>query len=275
MKNSRKKGGPRASGSSASAAALAGVRCLVTGGGSGIGAGIAGVLAAQGARVALLGRRRAALQTTLAALGRDEADALAVVADVADRAAMRRAVATVGKAFGGLDVVVANAGIGGPNGCALPGPDRWHEIVRTNLDGTYFTTLAALPWLADGGRIVAISSVLGRFGVPGYTAYCASKHGVIGFCKALALELAPRRITVNAICPGWVDTDMAAAGIQAMADAMQIDFAAAKKQAMAAVPLGRMLEPEEIGGTVAWLCSPAARGMTGQAISHCAGQVMW
>lgn len=275
MKTRRRERAHQAPASSSAAASLAGLRCLVTGGGSGIGAGIAGVLAARGARVALLGRRRTALQATLVALGRDKADALAVVADVADRAAVRRAVATVGKAFGGLDVVVANAGIGGPNGCALPGPDRWHEIVRTNLDGTYFTILGALPWLADGGRIVAISSVLGRFGVPGYTAYCASKHGVIGFCKALAHELAPRRITVNAICPGWVDTDMAAAGIQAMADALHLDFAAAKKQAMEAVPLGRMLEPEEIGGTVAWLCSPAARGMTGQAISHCAGQVMW
>lgn len=132
-----------------------------------------------------------------------------------------------------------------------------------------------LPHLHDGGRIVTISSVLGRFGVPGYTAYCASKHGVIGFTKALALELASRRITVNAICPGWVDTDMASAGMQAMADAMQLDFETARRQALAAVPLGRILQPEEIGETVAWLCSPGASGMTGQAISHCGGQVMW
>jgi NAD(P)-dependent dehydrogenase (short-subunit alcohol dehydrogenase family) len=123
--------------------------------------------------------------------------------------------------------------------------------------------------------VIAISSVLGRFGVPGYTAYCASKHGVIGFTKALALELAPRRITVNAICPGWVDTDMAATGMQAMADAMQTDFATARRTALAAVPLGRILEPEEIGATVAWLCSDGARNVTGQAISHCGGQVMW
>jgi NAD(P)-dependent dehydrogenase (short-subunit alcohol dehydrogenase family) len=179
------------------------------------------------------------------------------------------------KAMGGIDVLVNNAGAGGPNGCALPGPDRWDEIVRTNLDGTFFTTRAVLPHMSDGGRIVSISSVLGRFGVPGYTAYCASKHGVIGFTKALALELAPRRVTVNAICPGWVDTEMAAAGMQLMADGMQVDFAEAKRTALAAVPLGRMLEPEEIGELVVYLCSPAARGMTGQAISHCGGQVMW
>jgi NAD(P)-dependent dehydrogenase (short-subunit alcohol dehydrogenase family) len=171
--------------------------------------------------------------------------------------------------------MINNAGVGGPNAGAVDGPERWHEVVRTNLDGTFFATRAALPHLPDGGRIVVISSVLGRFGVPGYTAYCASKHGVIGLTKALALELAPRRITVNAVCPGWVDTDMAAAGIALMADGMGVEPAEARRQAMAAVPLGRMLQPDEIGELVVWLCSPAASGMTGQAISHCGGQVMW
>ena len=254
---------------------LRGARCVVTGGGSGIGAGIARVLASAGARVAVLGRRRAPLRATVDALPRGGRDALAVVADVTDPRALHRAAGRVARAFGGIDVVVANAGAGGPNRCALPGPERWDEVVRTNLDGTYHTVLAALPHLRDGGRVVAISSVLGRFGVPGYTAYCASKHGVIGFVKALALELAPRRITVNAVCPGWTDTDMAATGMQALADVLQVDFATARRQALAAVPLGRMLEPEEIGATVAWLCSPGARGLTGQAISHCGGQVMW
>jgi len=256
-------------------AGLHGMRCVVTGGGSGIGAGIARVLAQQGARVALLGRRRRALDAVARPLRAAGGEALVAVADVTDRAAMRRAVARVAKAFGGLDVLVANAGIGGPNGCAQPGPERWREILATNLDGVFHSTLAALPHLVDGGRIVTISSVLGRFGVPGYTAYCTSKHGVIGFTKALALELAPRRITVNAICPGWVDTDMAADGMRLMADGLGVDFATARAQALAAVPLGRILQPEEIGATVAWLCSPGAGGLTGQAISHCGGQVMW
>jgi NAD(P)-dependent dehydrogenase (short-subunit alcohol dehydrogenase family) len=253
----------------------AGLRCLITGGGTGIGAGIARVLARGGARIAVLGRRLEPLQDTVASLPRGKAEALAVAADVTDAAAMQRAVARANDAFGGIDVVVANAGVGGPNRCALPGPDRWHEVLRTNLDGLYHTIVAALPHLADGGRVVAISSVLGRFGVPGYTAYCASKHGVIGFTKALALELAPRRITVNAICPGWVDTGMATAGMQSMADALRVDFEVARRQALAEVPLGRILQPDEIGETVAWLCSPGAAGVTGQAISHCGGQVMW
>jgi len=254
---------------------LAGLRCVVTGGGTGIGAGIARVLARRGARVAVMGRRKQPLEDLVASLQVGVADALAVVGDVTDAKVMQRAVASIAAAFGGLDALVANAGIGGTNACALPGPDRWHEIVRTNLDGVYHSAVAALPHLADGGRIVTVSSVLGRFGVPGCTAYCASKHGVIGFTKALALELAPRRITVNAICPGWVETDMATAGMQAMAQAMHVDLAVARRQALAAVPLGRILEPDEIGETVAWLCSPGASGVTGQAISHCGGQVMW
>jgi NAD(P)-dependent dehydrogenase (short-subunit alcohol dehydrogenase family) len=255
--------------------ALRGRRCLVTGGGTGIGAGIARQLGAAGAAVAIVGRRKAPLAAVVRALQSQKVKAVAITGDVTDAAGIRRAVQRAQKALGGLDVLVNNAGVGGGNAAALPGPERWDEIVRTNLDGVFHTTRAALPHLADGGRIVNISSVLGRFGVPGYTAYCASKHGVIGLTKALALELAPRRITVNAICPGWVDTDMATAGLQQMAAGLQVAFDEAKQRAMAAVPLGRLLQPDEIGSLVVWLCSAGAAGMTGQAISHCGGQVMW
>lgn len=255
--------------------ALRGRRCLVTGGGTGIGAGIAERLAANGAAVAVLGRNRAPLSRTVGSLRAAGVAAVAVTADLVDARATDRAVDRAAKALGGLDVLVNNAGAGGPNGCGLPGPDRWQQIVRTNLDGTYHVTRAALRHLPDAGRIVSISSVLGRFGAPGYTAYCASKHGVIGFTKALALELAPRRITVNAICPGWVETDMARAGMELLAHSAGTDYAAARRAALAAVPLGRILEPREIGELVVWLCSDAASGMTGQAISHCGGQVMW
>lgn len=254
---------------------LHGRRCIVTGGGTGIGAGIARCLAKAGAMVAVVGRRRAPLVRTVASLQALRQRAMAVTADVTDRVGITAAVRKIRKSFGGVDLLVNNAGIGGPNGCEVPGPDRWDEIVRTNLDGVFHTTRAVLPHLADGGRIVNISSVLGRFGVPGYTAYCASKHGVIGLTKALALELAPRKVTVNAICPGWVDTEMAKTGMQRLADWMRVDYETAKKSALAQVPLGRILEPEEIGELVVWLASKAARGMTGQAISHCGGQVMW
>lgn len=254
---------------------LRGARCLVTGGGSGIGEGIAHSLADAGGAVAVLGRRRKHLNRVVKDLQAKKVNAVAVTGDVTDEAGVRRAVDRAAKALGGLDVLVNNAGVGGPNACAAGGPERWDEVVRPNLDGVFFTSRAALKHLSDGGRIVNLSSVLGRFGVPGYTAYCASKHGVIGLTKALALEVAPRNITVNAICPGWVDTEMAANGIQLMADGMGLEFEEAKRQAMAMVPLGRILQPEEIGGLVVYLASAVAGGMTGQAISHCGGQVMW
>ncbi len=256
-------------------AELRGRTALVTGAGTGIGRGIAVVLAQRGATVVAVGRRAAPLDATVAAITAAGGRALPFVADVTDRRGIASVAAAAARAIGGFDILVNNAGIGGPNACALPGPDRWDEILRTNVDGVYFTTCAVLPHLRDGGRIVAISSVLGRFGVPGYTGYCASKHAVIGFTKALALELAPRRITVNAICPGWVDTGMAKAGMELIAAGTGTDYEQARAAALAAVPLGRILQPEEIGATVAFLCSDGAAGMTGQAISQCGGQVMW
>jgi NAD(P)-dependent dehydrogenase (short-subunit alcohol dehydrogenase family) len=254
---------------------LQGLRAVVTGGGTGIGAGIARVLARRGAAVAVLGRRRGPLDAVVRELRGRGTAAHAFAADVTDRGAVAAAADAAAEALGGIDALVNNAGIGGPNACALPGPDRWDEILRTNVDGVFHATRAVLPHLRDGGRIVTISSVLGRFGVPGYTAYCASKHAVLGFTKALALELAPRRITCNAVCPGWVETDMAKAGMELLAAGTGTDYASARQAALSAVPLGRILQPEEVGELVAWLCSPAASGMTGQAISLCGGQVMW
>jgi len=128
--------------------------------------------------------------------------------------------------------------------------------------------------LADGGRIINTSSVLGRFGVPGYTAYCASKHAVIGFTRALALELVGRQITVNAICPGWVDTEMAAQGMQLGAEAMGITFQQFKEQAIGRVPLGRIIQPDEVAGLVKFLASAHASAITGQTYNICGGQTM-
>ncbi len=254
---------------------LHGKRIVVTGGGSGIGAGIAEVLGEHGAVLALLGRRKDALDAVAARLAAKGVRVSTFTADVTDRAATEAAIDAAARAMSGLDGVVNNAGVGGPNGCALPGPDRFDEIMRTNVDGVFHSSRAACKHLIDGGRIVSISSVLGRFGVPGYTAYCASKHAVIGMMKALALELAPRRITVNTICPGWVDTGMAKQGMELLAQTMGTSFEQARTAALSAVPLGRILQPREVGELTAWLCSDAASGMTGQAITHDGGQVMW
>jgi NAD(P)-dependent dehydrogenase (short-subunit alcohol dehydrogenase family) len=140
----------------------------------------------------------------------------------------------------------------------------------------YLITKEVLRNMKDhsGGRIINISSVLGKFGVPGYTAYCASKHGVLGFTKALALEVAGRGITVNAICPGWVDTEMARLGIEESASYQGITAQQFKRQAIQAVPIKRFLEAEEVAELVLYLVSSKAGGITGQAINICGGQTM-
>ena len=228
----------------------------MTGGGTGIGRAVAQRLAAEGAELTLLAR--------------DEARLRAVVDGAETRACDIRDPAQVAAAINrSLDALVANAGLGGPN---EPGAgDRWHEIVETNLYGTYWCCRAAEPHLPDGGRIVVTASILARIGVAGYTAYCASKAGLLGLVRALAAELAPRQIQVNAICPGWVDTEMAWQGFDAM-EGMTRDEAYA--DAMREVPLRRMSPPDEIAGTVAWLLSDDARGVTGQAIDQNNGAFM-
>jgi NAD(P)-dependent dehydrogenase (short-subunit alcohol dehydrogenase family) len=228
---------------------LAGKHVVVTGAGTGIGRAIARRLAEEGARLTLLARDETRLRDVVPG-------AATKSVDIRDRDAVQAAFDEP------LDALVANAGIGGPN---EPGAaDRWDDIVQTNLHGTYWCCRAAEPRLADGGRIVVTSSILARIGVPGYTAYCASKAGLLGLVRAFAAELAPRRIQVNAVCPGWVNTDMAWEGIDAMPGTRE----EALELAMGEVPLGRMSEPEEIAGTVAWLLSPDAIGVTGQAIDH-------
>jgi NAD(P)-dependent dehydrogenase (short-subunit alcohol dehydrogenase family) len=248
---------------------------VVTGGGSGIGRAIALALAGGGARVAVVGRRRQPLEETAAAAREAGGRCLVCELDVTDGARVEAAFARVSDQLGGLDILVNNAGVGGPNGCAAEGPDRWDEIVRTNLDGTFLCSRAALRHMASGGRIVNISSVLGRFGVPGYTAYCASKHGVIGLTKALALELAGRGITANSICPGWVDTDMARDGMELMAAGMGVSFEEARRQALAQVPIGRIVQPAEVAELVMYMVGPQAAAMTGQAVGLCGGATMW
>jgi 3-hydroxybutyrate dehydrogenase len=127
--------------------------------------------------------------------------------------------------------------------------------------------------MRDGehGRIINLSSVLGRFGVPGYTAYCTAKHGIIGFTKALALEVAARGITVNAICPTWVDTDMARQGMVETASVLGITVDEFRRQAIKGIPIQRMVEAEEVGNLAVYLASPQAGGITGQAVNICGG----
>ena len=253
-------------------ARLSGKAAIVTGASRGIGEAIARRFAHEGARVLLAARDVAAIERHAADLSRDGAQAFAIDCDVNDPTSIRRTVGAAVDRFGMIDVLVNNAGLGGPT--PLDAVDheadaKWDAIVATNLTAVFRMTRAASPHLSHGGRVINLSSVLGRFGVPGFGAYCASKHGVIGLTRALALELAPRDITVNAICPGWVETEMARQGFERFGSVEKGREAAAKM-----APLQRVLDPEEIAGLAAYLASDDARSVTGQAIVADGGQVM-
>lgn len=252
---------------------LRGRHVLVTGAGTGIGRAIAQRVAAEGARVSMLARDTGRLEETARSLG---GDAHLAGCDVRDRAAVDAAVAAAAGRLGPLFAVVSNSGIGGPN---EPGPkDRFDDLVATNLTGTYNTLRAAERHLEpDGGgarHLVAVSSILARIGVPAYSGYCASKAGVLGLVRALACELAPREVQVNAVCPGWVDTGMAREGIEGMAQGLGVTPERAYELAMEQVPLRRMSRPEDVAGLVAWLLSEDARGVTGQAVDVNGGAFM-
>src|SRR5262249_41599741 len=152
---------------------------------------------------------------------------------------------------------------------------HWDETIATNLGGPYHMIRACLPHMTRGGRILNIASVLGKFGVAGYAAYCASKHGLIGLTRALAVELAPRGITVNAICPGWVDTAMASRGVDDMARQLGVTPEEFRKAANDRVPLGRFLRPEEVAPLALYIASPAADAMTGQSVNIEGGATTW
>lgn len=222
-------------------------RVLVTGGGRGIGRAICQAFRAEGAEVISCGR--GAPEEPVEGVRYERCD-------VGDPAAVRRLFAGLDR----LDVLVNNAGTAGSNSLDPQGGDEtWLAILNTNLNGTYYCAKAALPLLPDGsGRIVNVASILGLRGAPDQTAYTAAKHGVVGFTRALALRLAPRRITVNALCPSWVDTGMAAARFR--------ELGITKAEAEAATPTGRITTPEEVAAACLWLCSPAAANVTGQAI---------
>jgi NAD(P)-dependent dehydrogenase (short-subunit alcohol dehydrogenase family) len=215
---------------------------VVTGGTRGIGRAVADRLAVEGWEVVVLARREVASSHRFA------------VCDVADAGAVRAVFAALER----VDALVNCAGTAGAN--RLDGDDvLWHAIIGSNLHGTYHCCKASLPLLPDSsGRIVNIASVLGLRGVPDQTAYCAAKHAVVGFTRALALAVAPRGITVNALCPGWVETGMA--------ERRWTELGVTAAQVADGVPNRRIASAEEVADAVVWLLRPESRGITGHAL---------
>ncbi|MDF2775023.1 MAG: short-chain dehydrogenase/reductase [Geminicoccaceae bacterium] len=245
---------------------LRGQRALVTGGSRGIGAATALLLAECGADVGVGYRTR---QTDAAEIVRNLAErgvrAFAHAADLSTLEGTTALFDRVEREFGGLDIFVGNAGIWPPNDVALADmtDEQWRRTMAENVDAMFYTTRAAARRVERGGHIVLVSSTAGQRGEAYHADYAASKGAMISFVKSLAIELAPREVTVNAVAPGWVDTDMVA---PAMSEA--------RDRITAGIPIGRIATPRDIAGPIVFLCSELARHITGEILNVNGGSVL-
>ncbi len=247
---------------------------LITGGSAGIGLAVAQALGAEGFQIVICGRSPQRLAAARTALQQAGIEVRAWECDISVPALVEEVVGRLAKGDERIDVLVNNAGDLASFPVDRPDDAAWHRVLDSNLNGPYYVTSRCAPRLRDGGRVIFISSVLGRMGVAGSSAYCAAKHGVIGFAKAVALEMAPRGITVNTICPGWTDTQLARTVMERAAAGMGIPVEEFRRQALSRVPTGRMVDPAEVAALVKFLVSPEARNITGQAYQICGGQLM-
>ena len=254
---------------------LDGKHALVTGGSRGIGAAIAKTLLSHGARITILGRKAAATSADASGAER-KGDVYHASADVSDPVAVKKAFESARSRFGAIEILVNSAGQASSAPILKTDAALWRRMMAINLDGTFHCIQDALPGMlaAGWGRIVNIASTAGLVGYPYVTAYCASKHGVIGLTRALALELAAKGVTVNAVCPGFTDTDIvkdAVANIVAKTGRTPED---ARGELAARNPQKRLVQPDEVANAVAWLCLPSSGAITGQAIAVAGGEVM-
>ncbi len=257
-----------------SAGALAGRHAIVTGASRGIGAAIAAAMAAEGARVSLLGRDAARLQAVSEAAGGPDR-ATPIRADVAVSESVREAFAAARRTFGPVHFLINNAGLAPAARFTDTDEALWHRVLGVNLTGTFLCTREAVAdMLRDGfGRIVNIASTAGLRGAAYIAAYTASKHAVIGLTRALALEYATRNITVNAVCPGYTDTDIVKQAVGNISAKTGRSEQEALDALLATNPQRRLIEPGEVAHAVLWLCRPGTESVTGQSIVIAGGEV--
>lgn len=251
---------------------LADTHAVVTGGGRGIGAEIVRALAATGASVTVMGRTR----KTLDAIAGEVEGARAVVCDVTDSASVKSAFAAAVDAGGPVGVLVNNAGVARSAPIAETADHLWSEMVDVNLTGAFRCTREVVPAMvaAGRGRIVTVASTAGLTGYAYTAAYCAAKHGVIGMTRALAVELARTGVTVNAVCPGFTETEMLDAAIENIVGKTGRSAKDARKALQRTNPQGRFVTPGEVADAVLWLCGDGASAINGQAIAVAGGEVM-
>jgi NAD(P)-dependent dehydrogenase (short-subunit alcohol dehydrogenase family) len=253
--------------------ALAGQHAVVTGAGQGIGAAIARALAAEGAAVTLIGRRIAPLNELATSLGSNTG---AVSADVSDEIAVAHAFRIARAERGPLTILVNNAGGVETAPFAKTTLAMLQRMLTMNLTGTFICTQAALPDLrkAERGRIINIASTAGQRGYAYVSAYTAAKHAVVGLTRSLAIELASTAVTVNAVCPGYTETEIITRGIETVMAKTGRSEAEARAEFESINPQKRLVQPHEVAAAVRWLCSSDARSVTGQCISVSGGEVM-
>lgn len=250
---------------------LSGRHAFVTGGGTGIGAAIARALANDGAMVTISGRR----QPPLDAVAEASASIRTCLLDVTDETMTETVVKQAADRSGPIDILVANAGIAETQPVAKADLGFWRRTMATNLDGAYLSMRAVLPAMLerDWGRIIAIASVAGHKGVARGTAYCASKHGLIGLCRALAEETLKTGITVNALCPGFVRTAIVERSVENIVAKTGRSPEEALKTLAGMNPNGRLVEPEEVASAALWLCGSDTGSVTGQSLQIAGGHV--